>query len=449
MVVINNDPGETLVSRCAFAGYPCLVTASFGVAAGVANRCHCVSANGVVPETMQGDFCHRVADLIETVTKSLLFMRSSCASGSSPGKYGDIKDGVFGKVLVDHVDSDGVVTPVFDFNLTKGNEQSSDCVSPASGREDMKTEEEWSLVAVKELAAMLRVSEDDKWSACARKLGFTDREIRVHLGRAKDPFAAMFAAFKARDGRPEEFVQTLYVVSRMANVDPTSDSDYSSGWSSFSGTSSGVAQSVFGEELEEGYHDGEEDGACDAATIIVNDLHDLIPATSSLCLTPPPTPRKKRSNASEDELAPQKKKCRLLQFDEPSSVQTPAASSSVVDVSCDATRDEDVAIQDGCQGEISNSIVWQVSAQMDGRWKSLGRALDLPETELMCIEQASRGDRRQCAYQTILRWRQVHPQRYTCGDLYRALCDCSSVEVARMCCGGNDAKKTPCWHSDS
>ena len=118
------------------------------------------------------------------------------------------------------------------------------------------------------VTAMLRVSEDDKWAACARRLGFTEREVRVHLARAKDPFAAMFAAFKARDGRPEEFVQTLYLVSRMANVDTTTDSDYSSGWSSFSGTSSGIARSAFGEDPEEGYHDGEEeDGACDAATI--------------------------------------------------------------------------------------------------------------------------------------------------------------------------------------
>ncbi|KAK2141010.1 hypothetical protein NP493_5445g00004 [Ridgeia piscesae] len=297
---------------------------------------------------------------------------------------------------------------------------------------------------------MLRVSENDKWAACARRLGFTEREVRVHLARAKDPFAAMFAAFKARDGRPEEFVQTLYLVSRMANVDTTTDSDYSSGWSSFSGTSSGIARSAFGEDPEEGYHDGEEeDGACDAATIKVSDLHDLIPATSSLCLTPPATPSKKRSNASEDELAPQKKKCRLLKFDETNAAQHPSASCSSDDVSGNAQRDDDVMIQGGCQGEISSSIAWQVSAQVDGQWKSLGRALALPETELMCIEQANRGDRQQCAYQTLLRWRHLHPQRYTCGVLYQALCDCSSAEAARRCCGGSDVKQTPCWHCES
>jgi len=91
----------------------------------------------------------------------------------------------------------------------------------------------------------------------------------------------------------------------------------------------------------------------------------------------------------------------------------------------------------------------QVSAQVDGQWKSLGRALALPETELMCIEQANRGDRQQCAYQTLLRWRHLHPQRYTCGVLYQALCDCSSAEAARRCCGGSDVKQTPCWHCES
>ena len=93
----------------------------------------------------------------------------------------------------------------------------------------------------------------------------------------------------------------------------------------------------------------------------MSDLHDLIPATSSLCLTPPATPSKKRSNASEDELAPQKKKCRLLKFDETSAAQHPTASCSGDDVSGDAPRDGDVMIQDGCQGEISSSVAWQVS----------------------------------------------------------------------------------------
>ena len=93
----------------------------------------------------------------------------------------------------------------------------------------------------------------------------------------------------------------------------------------------------------------------------MSDLHDLIPATSSLCLTPPATPSKKRSNASEDELAPQKKKCRLLKFDETNAAQHPSASCSSDDVSGNAQRDDDVMIQGGCQGEISSSIAWQVS----------------------------------------------------------------------------------------
>ena len=62
------------------------------------------------------------------------------------------------------------------------------------------------------VTARLRLTEEDRWRAFARQLGFTDYEM-TKLALSREPFQAVVISYQARGGSPEEFVQALYEIS--------------------------------------------------------------------------------------------------------------------------------------------------------------------------------------------------------------------------------------------
>ncbi len=75
-----------------------------------------------------------------------------------------------------------------------------------------------------------------------------------------------------------------------------------------------------------------------------------------------------------------------------------------------------------CGKIVSDSILWQVSGNVLDKWKALGRALDVEEVDLMCIEYSTNG-LQDHAYRTLCRWRENQDGHVTYGELYSALCD--------------------------
>lgn len=73
------------------------------------------------------------------------------------------------------------------------------------------------------------------------------------------------------------------------------------------------------------------------------------------------------------------------------------------------------------QNALNDSTLWQLSGGLYKEWKHLSRSLELPETELYNIEHTHK-DLRECAYQALLRWKDMFPQRFTYDTLFSALC---------------------------
>ncbi|XP_078610022.1 uncharacterized protein LOC144881137 [Branchiostoma floridae x Branchiostoma japonicum] len=115
-----------------------------------------------------------------------------------------IERGVFGKVFVERRVQKGVSEQVFHFNLTKSGKE----VDPSP-----QMEEEWQVVALRELAAMLSITSEENWRLFATELGFTRREV-TKFALADDPFTLLLTLYQGRGGTPDEFIHSLYEVSR-------------------------------------------------------------------------------------------------------------------------------------------------------------------------------------------------------------------------------------------
>ena len=142
------------------------------------------------------------------------------------------------------------------------------------------------------------------------------------------------------------------------------------------------------------------------------------------CLTPPLTPRKRKST-SECCSSPFKRNRR------------PSMGDESVFLFPDQEEDEETRCRE-CRVTLPPGVLWQVSAHVHHRWKSLGRTLDIPETELLCIEHAANKDLRECAYQALLKWQDIYPHRNYYGALYTALCSCGLNSVAHKHCTISD-----------
>ena len=124
-------------------------------------------------------------------------------------------------------------------------------------------------------------------------------------------------------------------------------------------------------------------------------------------LTPPTTPRKRKSSES----------CSSVSGSPGHSVKrlcTPKSLFRFENLEDHASR--------VCEQELNESVIWQVSAHIHSNWKAVGRTLNVPEVELMCIEHAHK-DLRECSFQMLLKWKDMFPRNFRYGVLYSALCD--------------------------
>jgi hypothetical protein len=81
--------------------------------------------------------------------------------------------GAFGKVLVEKIKGTGKNDPIFEFNLYKTGQETEANLPERTER--------WTIVAIKELAANLQITEDNNWKKFAQHIGFTRSEIKSKL----------------------------------------------------------------------------------------------------------------------------------------------------------------------------------------------------------------------------------------------------------------------------
>lgn len=132
-----------------------------------------------------------------------------------------------------------------------------------------------------------------------------------------------------------------------------------------------------------------------------------IPSTAVMPPTPPPTP--KRRGWSESTCS------------SPGVDRIQQMSREMNKVLHSSPEDSEDQVHRDCGKLLSESILWQVSGQVQQRWKSLGRALDVREVDLMLIEFSTNVPQDQ-AYRMLCRWRDNVVQKPTYGVLYTALC---------------------------
>lgn len=105
-------------------------------------------------------------------------------------------------------------------------------------------------------------------------------------------------------------------------------------------------------------------------------------------------------------------------------------------LSCDETMfsfDIDDQIHKNCNIELNEKELWQVATHVHNKWKALGRNLDVPEGELLCIAHTNK-DLKECTYQTLLKWKDMNPHRFMYGVLYTALTESGLTSVAQKYC---------------
>ncbi|CAD5123789.1 DgyrCDS12099 [Dimorphilus gyrociliatus] len=113
-----------------------------------------------------------------------------------------------GKVVVESVRGETSET-IFEINLYWKNKITPDIND---------TDEQWALLAIKELACMLRINDEENWRILAHELHVSEAEISYTLTPSPDPIARLFLLYKRRGGTPQRFVQSLYAASRLVSV---------------------------------------------------------------------------------------------------------------------------------------------------------------------------------------------------------------------------------------
>ncbi|XP_074647770.1 uncharacterized protein LOC141903533 isoform X2 [Tubulanus polymorphus] len=305
---------------------------------------------------------------------------------------GNVKEkGVFGKVIVERMVQAGVMEPLFEFNLTKSGNEAETLLDST---------DRWSLLAVKELASMLGINNDDNWKVFAKHLGFTAHEVNHKLGSTMDPFAFMLSIFQTRGGTPDEFVQALYEVGRNIRLNANGVKDDRS-----------LDQIGFKIKDPPQKIDSslEEDDLDESLSEVISRLGNNS------------TPKRKRSINRESPGPSAKRNRRQSVEDE----QQPLSDNSF---------DEQSILEN--RQEISTSDMWRISEGLLQSWKSFGRSLNLPEEDLLCIQHANKDDTRECAYQMLLKFQERYPKKCKYGHIYRLLCENALSGVARKFCRG-------------
>lgn len=353
-----------------------------------------------------------------------------------------IDRGTFGKVVLDRVgEQKQKLENLFEFNLNKTGIETEVCPPDNTDR--------WSIVAITELAGNLQLLEDSRMKQFATYIGFTKHEISSKIHSSPDPFREILTLYMNRGGKPEEFVQALYAVSRDFSMSSSGCGSNKSGGtplSSSSGVSgSGSQQSANSNEWGiaqihrrlsqlnpwRGKEDGSDSGTADLRGAD-NSPHgtDKIPGrnTSSMGSA------KKRSRPKEHRDRPNSaaKKRRLEvggSFKGSYKYEDSYSSSDESGQDEDRARAAEQVKSISTEKHLTNNMrlsdhdLWNISSQMNAiKWRALGRTLGLDEDILLNVEQAHKAAGvRECAYQMLLEWKGMKPKQATFGGLYAGL----------------------------
>ncbi|XP_064639279.1 uncharacterized protein LOC135494894 [Lineus longissimus] len=306
--------------------------------------------------------------------------------------------GVFGKVFVERLVQPGIVEPLFEFNLTKSGHEAETI---------LESTDRWSLLAVKELASMLNITNDENWKVFAKHLGFTNHEVNHKLAYTADPFAFMLGVYQSRGGTPDEFVQSLYKVGRELRMNATGVPLKELDQIGFT-LKSGLAKSRFSNStMEEGENSDGDD--------YEEPIEDVVKKLGSHKSSTPKRKRSSRAGSSERSIT----KKRRLSLN---------SSEHLSDIS---VEDESFFVN---KQEMDDSDLWRLSQVLLQSWKNLGRALRIPEEDLLSIEHSHKTEARECAYQMLLKFKCRYPNKCRYGYLYRILCENGLKGVAQKHC---------------
>ncbi|CAB3371402.1 Hypothetical predicted protein [Cloeon dipterum] len=313
--------------------------------------------------------------------------------------------GTIGKVLVEKSKSSGRNDLVFEFNLYK---------SGYEAELNMQVQgERWTIVAIKELAANLQITDGNNWKKFAKYVGFNNNEIRTKLMTSGDPFVAMTNIYQNRGGTPDEFVQALFAVHRdisqngLADETPPSSSTGSSPSNSLNGShnqqSSPISKYFNWWSNKKGEEPPEE-----------VDMDEEMPAPPS---KEHASSSRKRSHRSSG------RSSSLKRNEIPPKRRRGHNKDSSSDRSVEESDEEDGYRQN--TRKLSTNDLWKASEHLTNiKWKELGRNLGLDEGTVTNIEQNHKGDGvREFAYQVLLQWKNLTAKKCTLGALYSSLED--------------------------
>lgn len=331
----------------------------------------------------------------------------------------NVERGPFGKVIVERI-IPGNKDPLFEFNLHKSGLETEANLPMGHER--------WTVLAMKELAGSLQITDGNNWKKFAQYVGFTKSEIKSKLQYSPDPFVAMMNLYNNRGGTPEEFTQALYAVSRDLRLgkgsatgsnSDRSRSSRSGGSASDSKASSSQGSGGNSRSLLWGFRPWgkrkiEDDDSDSADDSIRTDE------------------REKRRSWSGSKKVSDGSAAKRRKF---SDVSETVTSSSDADSDRDNDHNKSVSTEKHKRNprKLTDQALWKISAKIASKdWRNLGRTLGIEEQVLQNLDHAHQSiGFRECTYQMLLEWKSRKPRKCTFGVLYTGLTNEGMISVAK------------------
>merc|ERR1719481_1845671 len=316
----------------------------------------------------------------------------------------NIDRGTFGKVVLDRIGENRQrIENLFEFNLNKTGIETE--ASPPDNTDS------WSCIAIKELAGNLDLLEEERMKQFASYIGFTRHEIKMSLTGSSAPFKELMNMYQQRGGKPEEFVQALYAVSRDFNMSSSGCGSNKSGGTPQSTTSgvsgSGSQQSLASQESgianihrRLSFLNPWRNNDSDSGTADMHPPPDMTPSSKAQaglnkdCSTPPQghgslqasgMANRKRTRPKEHRTMGSAKRRRFAGTSFKGSYKYDDSYSSSDESGQEDNRREkflpevkSVSTEKHltCSLQLSDQDLWSISSQMNAiKWRALGRTL--------------------------------------------------------------------------
>ena len=264
------------------------------------------------------------------------------------------------------------------------------------------------------------------------------------INRTKsDPFVEMMKQYQERGGTAEDFMQSLYSVSRDLNISNCYNGSAVLPGSPGSASSSGVSGS--GSQNSHNSQAGQAGAAnitrkfslfnlqpwredSDSGTADHN--QDVTPAKVNISTSPTSSKEsRKRSLGCEKTPSLNKRRktdrspvSRLALSLRNDSYSSSDESGAEPDLN---TKAKTVSTERHFRNmwKFSDADLWKVSAEMASiNWRALGRTLGLEEAMLVNLEHSHKSQgMKECVYQMLREWKEKKPRTCTFGSLYTAL----------------------------